>query len=333
MSISHPATLRHFLLAATLLSSPLLWTAPFPAAAQVSIGISVELPPPPLPDYEQPIMPDAGYVWTPGYWSWSQPIGYYWVPGTWVQPPEAGVLWTPPYWAWLNGLYYLHQGYWGPHVGYYGGVDYGYGYDGNGYDGGRWEGRTFHYNRFANNLGAFAGRDVYEQPIVRGTRNYVSFADGPGGNRAVPNDDNRRAERERHAPMTEEQTAHISAAVRLPDMAASHNQGRPPIVATPRAAQFQAPVPPQGGPARDGGRAYAPASGAVPPAAEVQRPAAHVAPPVEAPRPMPNGAPPPAAHVAPPVEAPRPMPNVAPPPAAHEAPAAHPAQGERQKER
>ncbi len=130
MTCSHPATLRHILLAATILSSPLIVTAPSPAAAQVGIEISVQVAPPELPVYDQPPIPDAGYIWTPGYWAWNEPVGYYWVPGTWVQPPAVAVLWTPPYWAWLGGSYRFHDGYWGPHVGYYGGVDYGHGYGG-----------------------------------------------------------------------------------------------------------------------------------------------------------------------------------------------------------
>ena len=31
-------------------------------------------------------------------------------------------------------------GYWGPHVGYYGGVNYGFGYMGVGFAGGAWRG-------------------------------------------------------------------------------------------------------------------------------------------------------------------------------------------------
>jgi hypothetical protein len=34
----------------------------------------------------------------------------------------------------------------GPHVGYYGGVDYGFGYGGIGYSGGEWRGNEFAYN-------------------------------------------------------------------------------------------------------------------------------------------------------------------------------------------
>ena len=71
---------------------------------------------------------------------------YYWVPGVWVPPPRVGLLWTPPWWGWNNGAYAFNQGYWGPHVGFYGGINYGYGYTGNGYWGGRWSGNNFQYN-------------------------------------------------------------------------------------------------------------------------------------------------------------------------------------------
>ena len=54
--------------------------------------------------------------------------GYYWVPGTWVEPPAEGLLWTPGYWGWGNGAYVWNAGYWGPTVGFYGGIDYGFGY-------------------------------------------------------------------------------------------------------------------------------------------------------------------------------------------------------------
>src|SRR5439155_15775648 len=93
----------------------------------------------------QPECPAPGYLWTPGYWAYG-PEGYYWVPGTWVEPPTVGVLWTPGYWGWRNGFYVWHGGYWGPHVGFYGGINYGYGYSGVGFEGGEWRGREFVYN-------------------------------------------------------------------------------------------------------------------------------------------------------------------------------------------
>ena len=91
-------------------------------------------PPPPLPDYDQPPSPGDGYLWTPGYWGWGQG-GYYWVPGGWVEAPYEGALWTPGYWGYHNHRYGFYRGYWGPHIGFYGGVDYGFGYVGIGYQG------------------------------------------------------------------------------------------------------------------------------------------------------------------------------------------------------
>ena len=52
--------------------------------------ISVTFGPPALPVYEQPLCRGDGYIWTPGYWAWSDDDGdYYWVPGTWVLAPES----------------------------------------------------------------------------------------------------------------------------------------------------------------------------------------------------------------------------------------------------
>src|SRR5271155_4006072 len=112
---------------------------PAVSQAQVAVGISVHVGPPALPVYAQPEIPAPGYLWTPGYWAYG-PGGYYWVPGTWVEPPSVGLLWTPGYWGWGSGVYLWHGGYWGPHVGFYGGINYGYGYTGVGFAGGYWRG-------------------------------------------------------------------------------------------------------------------------------------------------------------------------------------------------
>src|SRR5277367_3705680 len=77
----------------------------------VAVSFTANDPPPPLPVYEQPVIPADGYLWTPGYWSWGDD-GYYWVPGTWVEPPEVGLLWTPGYWGWNGGRYLFNAGYW-----------------------------------------------------------------------------------------------------------------------------------------------------------------------------------------------------------------------------
>ena len=46
----------------------------------------------------------------------------------------------------------LSVGYWGPHIGFYGAVDYGFGYDGIGYEGGYWKDGKFFYNSSVNNI-------------------------------------------------------------------------------------------------------------------------------------------------------------------------------------
>ena len=105
------------------------------AMPRVGFVVSVRVAPPTLPVYAQPTCPVPGYIWEPGYWAYSDE-GYYWVPGTWVLPPRFGLLWTPGYWGFADGLYVWHVGYWGPAVGFYGGIDYGFGYPGSGFYGG-----------------------------------------------------------------------------------------------------------------------------------------------------------------------------------------------------
>jgi len=89
-----------------LLAAAVVSPAPS-SAAQLAIGISVRIAPPPLPVYDQPICPGAGYIWTPGYWAYDPDNGYYWVPGTWVLAPAPGLLWTPGYWGWSDGLFFF----------------------------------------------------------------------------------------------------------------------------------------------------------------------------------------------------------------------------------
>ncbi len=86
-----------------------LLTPPMVSSAQVAVSITVG--PPALPEYEQPPMPDVGYLWAPGYWAYGDD-GYYWVPGTWVLVPQPGLLWTPGYWEDTDGNFFWHDGYW-----------------------------------------------------------------------------------------------------------------------------------------------------------------------------------------------------------------------------
>ena len=95
-----------------------------PSFSPAQVAVVVRMGPPRLPVYDQPVCPDEGYLWTPGYWAWDPDAAeYYWVPGTWVLAPEPGLLWTPGYWGWVDGGYRWYPGYWAPQVGFYGGID------------------------------------------------------------------------------------------------------------------------------------------------------------------------------------------------------------------
>ena len=207
---------------------------------QVSIGISVGFAPPPIPVYEQPICPHEGYIWTPGYWAWDpDDEDYYWVPGTWVEAPEVGLLWTPGYWGWEGGGFFFHEGYWGPRVGWYGGINYGFGYFGHGYEGGRWDRDHFFYNRSVTNVNVTEIHNVYNTTIINRNETRVSYNGGDGGIRERPSRDEESYSRERHIPPVSLQHQHIQEARGNRELRASFNQGRPPIAATQRPGSFR----------------------------------------------------------------------------------------------
>ena len=170
--------------------------------AQIGVGISVRIGPPPLPIYAQPICPGPGYFWTPGYWAWNDDGGYYWVPGTWVVAP-VGLLWTPGYWGWNDGFYAWHRGYWGPHIGFYGGINYGFGYTGVGFYGGEWRGREFYYNRSVSNINTTNISNVYNRTVINNVNvTRVSFNGGAGGVMARPTTTEITAAHEPHFGLT-----------------------------------------------------------------------------------------------------------------------------------
>jgi hypothetical protein len=226
--------------AALLLAfSPLLWAQ--------GVSVSVSIAPPELPVYDQPPIPGDGYLWTPGYWAWDDGIqDYYWVPGTWVEAPQPDYLWTPGYWGFANGVYLWNAGYWGPTVGFYGGVNYGFGYGGRGYEGGYWQGGHIFYNRAVVNVGSVHITNVYNKTVVNNvTVNRVSFNGGNGGIRAQATEGERAAARDRHIEATSAQRQQIETARANPQLRAAANHGRPPIAATPRAGNFSNPVAPR----------------------------------------------------------------------------------------
>src|SRR5262252_6567090 len=102
----------------------------------VAIAVSVTTAPPPLPLYEQPLCPGPGLVWTPGYWGYD------------------------------SRRYVWHVGYWGPHIGYYGGIDYGFGYSGVGYEGGYWDNGVFLYNTAVTKVDRTVVTRTYNKTVI-----------------------------------------------------------------------------------------------------------------------------------------------------------------------
>lgn len=207
--------------------------------------VYAQQPPPPIPDYTQPECPGPNYIWTPGYWN-NADSGYYWVPGVWVLAPYVDALWTPPWWEFYEGRYRWHRGYWGPHIGYYGGVNYGFGYTGQGYFGGYWNQGQFAYNRSVNNVNLNVVHNVYNRQVNNFTTSRVSYNGGPGGLNVRPTGPELAAERQpRQAPLPAQITHSRDAASNRQQFAAA-NGGRPQITAAarPLAVNYRAPAAP-----------------------------------------------------------------------------------------
>ncbi|MBV8147567.1 MAG: YXWGXW repeat-containing protein [Candidatus Eremiobacteraeota bacterium] len=226
------ARILFFFLAAALLFAAI----PAPSSAQLFVGFTVGVPPPELPVYNTiPPAPAPNYMWTPGYWAWGS-YGYYWVPGTWVMAPQTGYYWTPGYWGYNNGYYGWNAGYWAPQVGYYGGINYGFGYYGNGFAGGMWQPSGFAYNTAVWPVNTSTVTNVYvnrtvinKTVIVRRT----AYNGGPGGIVAHPDARQLQVAHLHHIAMTPDQRAHVNAAAQDRRLLASVNHGHvDPTLAT-----------------------------------------------------------------------------------------------------
>ncbi|HWE53523.1 MAG TPA: hypothetical protein VG273_27275 [Bryobacteraceae bacterium] len=207
--------------------------------------VVTDQPPPPLPDYSQPPAPGDDYIWTPGYWSWSSD-GYYWTPGAWVLAPWVGALWTPPYWGFYGGHYRYHHGYWAPHVGYYGGINYGFGYTGRGYEGGYWNNGSFDYNTAVNNVNPRVAHHVYSRSVANFTpHNHVAYEGGRGGLNVRPTPAETAVLHEQRTPAVAAQLQHTRQAASNRQQFAARNQGRPAQLAAtaPLATNYRAPAP------------------------------------------------------------------------------------------
>jgi len=187
-------------------------------------------PPPPLPVYEQPDAPGPNYLWTPGYWSYAN-TGYFWVPGAWVAAPYEGALWTPGWWGNYGNQYRFHHGYWAPHVGFYGGINYGFGYVGIGYFGGYWNRDRFQYNQAVNHI---SPRMVQNNVYVRNVSINNSYRNdtrtsfyGAGGVRRPIAIQERLAARQSFTPPMRSQIEFRQQAQQNRGQAFSQNHGQP----------------------------------------------------------------------------------------------------------
>lgn len=211
----------------------LILFAALTASAQISITISANIAPPALPDYEQPACPVEGYLWVPGYWAYDETNGYYWVPGVWTAPPSPGLLWTPAYWGYADGVYGFHSGYWSETIGFYGGINYGYGYGGVGYVGGEWHEGKFQYNTAVTTVNTTVVRNTYvNETVINKTTvvNHSSF-NGPGGIIAKPRPEEELAMRQKHFDPTPEQISHSQSASKDRSQFARVNGGHPAAAA------------------------------------------------------------------------------------------------------
>jgi hypothetical protein len=253
---------------AALAAAVLFACVPATSSAAIYVGVGVTIAPPAIPVYVQPPCPAANYIWEPGYWAWG-PGGYYWVPGTWVLAPSVGLLWTPGYWGWNSGAYYWYRGYWGATVGFYGGINYGFGYFGTGYVGGMWAGSVFRYNVAITNVNKTVIRNVYVDKTVTHLNNNVHVSyNGHGGISGHPTS-SQIAAREHGTTATPEQRYHEQIAGQDRNHLATVNHGSPHTmaVAHPYSATHQ---PPHFTPVTSADRAaaqhyVAPAKGGKPP--------------------------------------------------------------------
>jgi hypothetical protein len=264
------------------------------AASFGQFRVAITVGPPALPVYDQPICPGDGYLWTPGYWYWDDDIAdYYWVPGTWVLAPEVGFLWTPGWWGWGGEAFVWNEGFWGPSIGFYGGINYGFGYFGVGFVGGRWDGGHFFYNRAVMNVNVTEIHNVYNTTVVNNTVR-VSYNGGNGGITARATAQEEAAAHERHVPPLAAQTQHMQAARANPQLRASVNHGKPAIAATEKPGEFSGRGVVE---AKEAGAPYKPAENRGGGEPHAESPAAHPAvhpkdlPPAERPAPPNTGNP------------------------------------------
>ena len=110
-------------------------------------------------------------------------------------------------------MYAFHDGYWGDSVGYYGGVNYGFGFGGVGFAGGEWRGHDFAYNTAVVHVDerivhvTFVDENVVRIGIVSNP-NQIAYNGGPSGIQHSATAEEQTASRETHVAPTTVQTQH-----------------------------------------------------------------------------------------------------------------------------
>jgi hypothetical protein len=149
-------------------------------------------------------------------------------------------------------------------VGFYGGINYGFGYSGRGYDGARWENGRLYYNTAVNsvsswleglyyNIAVNSGSSwleekslipalkqananshgwTYNTPVKDSGRR-VSYNGGPGGIDARATPEEEAAARATRSGLSLQQTQNAWFSHNDPHQHFSKNHGAPPILATP----------------------------------------------------------------------------------------------------
>jgi len=160
--------------------------------------------------------------------------------------PYIDALWTPPYWEFYGGRYHRHRGYWGRHIGFYGGINYGYGYTGLGFHGGYWSQGAFVYNQATANVDPGVVRYVYRHSVVNSTpTNAVSYYGGSGGITRAPTQAELVVRSETRVALLPAQIEHARMAAADRSLLAAENRGRPPmpVLVRPLATTYRAPAP------------------------------------------------------------------------------------------
>jgi hypothetical protein len=81
------------------------------AHAAVSVGVGINLAPPPDRVEVVPAAPHRGWVWVRGHWGWVDGR-WSWMPGHWANPPRRGGAWIPGHWANRYGHWVWIEGHW-----------------------------------------------------------------------------------------------------------------------------------------------------------------------------------------------------------------------------